>query len=114
MRRLSIALVLFAVPPASAWFGYSLGPRFAEPRYVPRMIRWLGSEYSSSRREAAENLEAIGPAAKAAAPALVLQLNDVEVGTRIAAARALLHIGTEEKAAVNTLTDLLRNDNVNV
>jgi WD40 repeat protein/tetratricopeptide (TPR) repeat protein len=81
---------------------------------VPILARVLTNKTSLVRREAAEALSGLGPAAEAAVPALVEALADKDARMREAAARALGTIGKMPERAVPALLSALKDDTESV
>lgn len=84
------------------FLGWSLGP-WSRGKSLEGWLRQLRSAYAFRRRHAAAALAELGPAAAAAAPALVGLLSDEAWGVRLAAQYALLTIcrdGLEPEAVL--------------
>src|SRR5262249_55574811 len=85
-------------------FSLSVGPAFAEPVLHGRPVSsWAGllrHSHPTERRQAAEALAQLGPAAEPAVPALIGALADPEPEVRQAAQAALGRVGP---AAVDPL-----------
>ena len=93
--------------------------KIKEPEYdgipLSGWIKDLGNAPAPySRNAAAYAISGMGPAAKAAVPALILALNDPEASVRFPVCIALREIGPDAKEAVPALTKALddRNDDV--
>jgi HEAT repeat protein len=70
---------------------------------VPELVQALKGRYAETRREAAEELVARGPQARAAVPALIEALRDPDFAVRYFAAEALGSIGPTAEAAIPAL-----------
>jgi HEAT repeat protein len=94
------------------------GPKPREPEAQGRSLSsWVADLKALapySRNAAAYAISGMGPAAKAAVPALIEALNDPEASVRFPVCIALREIGPDAKAAVPALTQALddRNDDV--
>jgi HEAT repeat protein len=81
----------------------------ADPAGVPALVQSLGSAGRDDRVKAARALALLGPAARAAVPALAEAVRNDSSGTvRIAAADALAAIGPEAKSALPALAAALK------
>lgn len=77
-----------------------------DPADVPALLKALSNPEARLRADAADDLGLIGPAAKAAVPALNAALKDKEPLVRISAAVALVRVDRgQEKPAVTALID---------
>lgn len=107
-----IALSLFAARAEAQ------GPKAKEPEFQGRSLTSWVSDLKAlapySRNAAAYAIGGMGPAAKAAVPALIAALDDPEATVRFPVCIALREIGPAAKEAVPALTKVLddRNDDV--
>jgi uncharacterized protein (TIGR03067 family) len=82
---------------------------------VAALVKALGNKTDPFvRMEAAQGLEALGPAAKGAVPALTVALKDKSSMVRRSAASALGHVGEDARAAVPALVALLKDSDRNL
>jgi hypothetical protein len=115
IRPLIASLVALAVlsVPAEAQGQKKKEPKF-DGRPLSSWVADLKADAPSTRNAAAYAIGGMGPAAKAAVPALIEALKDPEPTVRFPVCIALREIGPEAKNAVPALTEALddRSDDV--
>lgn len=115
IRPLATSFIVLAVLASQA---EAQGRKQREPEFDGRPLSsWVADLKAlapQSRNAAAYAISGMGPAAKAAVPALIEALNDPEASVRFPVCIALREIGPEAKDAVPALTKALddRNDDV--
>src|SRR4051794_36454095 len=114
-RLLGLAAVLLAVVAARAQGpadagrpGPAQGEAYYKGKPTSFWIKKLQDKDAAARREAVQALEAIGPEAEAAVPALLQALQDEDTAVRVGTLKAFGQIGPGAKAAVPALLHALK------
>jgi len=111
MKRITMLLALLVVAPLTAraqtqiWLPQLTNDTTWDGRPLSAWIADLKEPAPYTRHKAAYTISALGPAAKAAVPALIEALKDPARTVRYAAAYALSEIGAGATEAIPALTE---------
>jgi hypothetical protein len=106
----ALAVVLLATPAAAQQKASNQRQAAAEGRPLSAWIQDLKSPAPQTRNAAAYAISGMGPAAKAAVPALIAALDDPAASVRYPVCVALREIGPAAAAAVPKLEQVRDND----